>query len=339
MSHDIPVLNFPKVIIAVDKDCPRIFQPALDPHGNPTLTPVWEPKDGDISRGLNYSDAKMLTVNGKPSILISAIQNAPTKPHAYLIDFKSGETVWHESHGVLQALAGGVHTTTYIPGKGKGFIVAGIPNDTSHTTDNMAYINMDDDLLTKVDFIDNHASVWIDDTSAPNGGYLWASGRSTPAATADAKDGKCLLRKYSLNNKNNLQLVREFILVEYPENLSYMNQKEYWEDPHDIAVIDGDKLWITTESRVVEFNLKTEMVTAQISKGVFMSEVEPGANTEDIVFSASNLKSLGVKDNYIVYVQTMGKASSSTEFCITYKGSKYTFTPGAGKRFYKVRWA
>lgn len=338
MSNNIAP-NFPKVIIAVDKDCPRIFQPALDLHGDPTLTSEWEPKAGDISRGLNYSDAKMLTVNGKPSILVSAIQNAPTTPHAYLIDFKSRETIWHESHGVLQALSGGVHTTTYIPSKGKGFIVAGVPNDSSHTTDNMAYINMDDDLLTKVDFIDNHASVWITDTSAPNGGYLWASGRSIPAAATDAKRGECLLRKYSLNSKNSFQLINEFILVEHPENLAYMNQKAYWEDPHDIAVINEDKLWITTETRVVEFDLKTEKVTAHISKNIFMSKVESGADTEDTVFSASNLKSLGVKDNYIIYAQTMGNASNSTEFYIVHKGRKYTFSPKTGKGFYKARWA
>lgn len=142
-----------------------------------------------------------------------------------------------------------------------------------------------------------------------------------------------------MGKDNKFQLVKEFVLVEHPENLSYMDQKNYWEDAHDIAVIDGNKLWVSTESRVVEFSLKKETITAQISKDIFMSKLERGANTKETVYSASNLKSLGMKNNHIIYTQTMKDANNSTEFYIVHESIKYTFHLDGNKQFYKARWA
>ncbi|MEG3136036.1 hypothetical protein SC206_20975 [Rouxiella sp. T17] len=260
--------TFPDVIIGVDKIAPRILRPSVDDNGVTSVEIIWEPKEGDESLKSSYTDVKRVTINGIDSVLVTRTKK---QPHVMAINYHTRSTYWSEKGNDLSKLQGGVHTATYVDSPvGHGSIAVGIPfsKDTVEAKGkftNMMYINIKDKRAIECDFQDNHASLWIDKGDGLGGGILWAVGRDTPQNAKNAKQGKCILRGYYPSEDGDInprpRNTDDIILVDSPEELTYMNQKGWYESPHDITRRDINTLWISTESRVVAYNFLTKKLS------------------------------------------------------------------------------
>ncbi|MGH3711797.1 MAG: hypothetical protein ACRDRQ_27715 [Pseudonocardiaceae bacterium] len=326
-------LDFPPVVMGIDGYCPVIAKPRmLDQRTSYEI--IWQPKENDTSYKGSYTDAKIVRDPANKGRWVGLVTRTRVKPHLILIDYESRTTVWNESGNLLDSLKGGVHSATMLP---DGNLVVCVPYDHDHTTDNLVYIDRATGKATHYDFMDAHSAFWR--LEGAGTGYLWVCGRDIPQHSSDASEGKCLLRQYRLGFPGELPLmeVATYVLVDHPDALDYMQQPGWWEGPHDIGH-NHSTLWISTESRVVEFDLSSKTVTpSPISHKYFQSEKEKHPPYD----SPTNLKSVDINDaGDIVYLQTMGdKSSASNFFLVSAAHKKYTFDINEGaKTAYKARW-
>ncbi|MFF7454654.1 hypothetical protein [Kitasatospora sp. NPDC008115] len=325
-------MSNPFVLSTPGGDGPRVFE--LTPSataGQLDAKQVWAPAKADEVESTHYTDAKLVRSATWGEVVLAARWGKD--PRVLVIEYATGKVVWR-SDPKLGDLGGGVHSATLLPGD---HVVVHAPKADANDGDHLIFIPHDrPEAMVPYDLVDSHGSVWVESAKASGGGYLWAIGRTTLAR--DTKDrGTCVLRQYGLGKdlKCPLQYVNQFTLVAEPLELGYMEQPGWNESPHDIARADENTLWIATESRVVAFDLDTlETPPEPVPRTTFQSEVEPKDPLTEHP-SATNLKSLSVHGDTVLYAQTMGKASDTSTIGLVTQGRKQT--AHLDEPFYKAR--